>query len=215
MTNNYICFHSKILNHENILILKFTHINTIAKSMHALIFPTAIRIQTQNSTYSFTSFRSRSQTLTLLNRLLNASRGIQSSSFSTGSPNITSDATSDMNLGSALNTSPEQKCDLIDEELRSKYRDGEKKMREMALEDSRADGDTTTNKSYTSIVGDEDDRENSLSGGSYCADSNLIKKPVLSTGGQIKAQFLVRNHPDNRSFTYYNDHSTTTNPNLI
>jgi hypothetical protein len=38
--------------------------------MHALIFPTAIRIDTQNSSYSFTSFRSRSNTLDYLSRLL-------------------------------------------------------------------------------------------------------------------------------------------------
>ena len=39
--------------------------------MHALIFPTAIRIETNNSSYSFTSFRSRSHTLDHLTTLLN------------------------------------------------------------------------------------------------------------------------------------------------
>lgn len=38
--------------------------------MHALIFPTAIRIETQNSSYQFTSFRSRSNTLDHLIQLL-------------------------------------------------------------------------------------------------------------------------------------------------
>lgn len=38
--------------------------------MHALIFPTAIRIETQNSGYQFTSFRSRSNTLDHLIQLL-------------------------------------------------------------------------------------------------------------------------------------------------
>ncbi|RMZ93238.1 GRAM domain-containing 3 [Brachionus plicatilis] len=74
LTNNYICFYSKILNHENILILKLTHVNSIVKTMHALIFPTAIRIQTKNSTYSFTSFRSRGNTLDHLHNLLQNSR---------------------------------------------------------------------------------------------------------------------------------------------
>jgi hypothetical protein len=38
--------------------------------MHAFIFPTAIRIETQNSAYQFTSFRSRSNTLDHLVKLL-------------------------------------------------------------------------------------------------------------------------------------------------
>ena len=38
--------------------------------MHALIFPTAIRIETQNSAYTFTSFRSRSNTIEHLIKLL-------------------------------------------------------------------------------------------------------------------------------------------------
>ncbi len=38
--------------------------------MHAFIFPTAIRIETQNSAYQFTSFRSRSSTLDQLVKLL-------------------------------------------------------------------------------------------------------------------------------------------------
>lgn len=63
LTQNYICFYSKIIKNENILKLKLTDIKEIIKTMHALIFPTAIRINTQNSSYSFTSFRSRSHTL--------------------------------------------------------------------------------------------------------------------------------------------------------
>jgi len=74
LTRNSICFYSKILTSENILILKLKHINSITKTMHALIFPTAIRIETQNSTYSFTSFRSRSNTLDKLTSLLNQFR---------------------------------------------------------------------------------------------------------------------------------------------
>ena len=76
LTSNYICFYSKILNHENILILKLTHVNSIVKTMHALIFPTAIRIQTKNSTYAFTSFRSRGNTLDHLHNLLQKSRQV-------------------------------------------------------------------------------------------------------------------------------------------
>lgn len=71
LTKNYICFYSKILTSENILILKLQHINSVKKTMHAFIFPTAIRIDTQNSSYQFTSFRSRSNTLDHLVRLIN------------------------------------------------------------------------------------------------------------------------------------------------
>ena len=39
--------------------------------MHVLIFPTAVRIETQNSAYQFTSFRSRSNTYDQLVRILN------------------------------------------------------------------------------------------------------------------------------------------------
>lgn len=70
LSKNYICFYSKILTAENILIIKLQHINSIKKTMHALIFPTAIRIETQNSSYQFTSFRSRSNTLEHLIQLL-------------------------------------------------------------------------------------------------------------------------------------------------
>ena len=42
--------------------------------MQFLIFPTQIRIETRNSTYSFTSFRSRSNTLDHLSNLLLQSR---------------------------------------------------------------------------------------------------------------------------------------------
>jgi hypothetical protein len=42
--------------------------------MHALIFPTAIRIETQNSTYVFTSFLSRANTYDRLIGLLDESR---------------------------------------------------------------------------------------------------------------------------------------------
>lgn len=45
--------------------------------MHALIFPTAIRIETKNSTYSFTSFRSRGNTLDHLHDLLQKSRQVK------------------------------------------------------------------------------------------------------------------------------------------
>lgn len=76
LTRNFICFYSKILTSENIIILKLKHINSITKTMHALIFPTAIRIETKNSTYSFTSFRSRSHTLDHLTSLLNESRQV-------------------------------------------------------------------------------------------------------------------------------------------
>lgn len=76
LSKSYICFYSKILTSETILILKLKHINSITKTMHALIFPTAIRIETKNSTYSFTSFRSRSHTLDHLTSLLNQSRQV-------------------------------------------------------------------------------------------------------------------------------------------
>ena len=59
LTNNYCCFYSKILSHETILVLRWFDIQAIRKTMH-LIFPTAISIDTNNSTYSFTSFLSRS-----------------------------------------------------------------------------------------------------------------------------------------------------------
>lgn len=72
LTKNYICFYSKILSAENILLIKLQHINTIKKTMHALIFPTAIRIETKNSNYQFTSFRSRSNTLDHLTKLLSS-----------------------------------------------------------------------------------------------------------------------------------------------
>lgn len=74
LTNNYICFYSKILSNENILIIRLTHVNSVTRAMHALIFPTAIRIVTKNSTYSFTSFRSRSNTLDHLTELLKHAR---------------------------------------------------------------------------------------------------------------------------------------------
>lgn len=77
LTRNYICFYSNILNHANILIVKFSHINSITKSMHAVIFPTAIRIETHNGVYSFTSFRSRSHTLDHLVELLQQSRQVK------------------------------------------------------------------------------------------------------------------------------------------
>ena len=70
LTKNFICFYSKIITHETILIIRFNHINSITKSMQFLIFPTQIRIETRNSTYSFTSFRSRSNTLDHLSNLL-------------------------------------------------------------------------------------------------------------------------------------------------
>lgn len=53
-----------------------SHINSIVKTVHAFIFPTAIRIETQNSAYLFTSFRSRSHTLDHLTNLLNQSRQV-------------------------------------------------------------------------------------------------------------------------------------------
>lgn len=82
LTNNYICFYSKILSAENILIIKLQHVSSIKKTMHALIFPTAIRIQTQNSVYSFTSFRSRSNTLDHLITLLgNYQKRLENSSI--------------------------------------------------------------------------------------------------------------------------------------
>lgn len=74
LTKNFICFYSKIITHETILIIKFSHINSITKSMQFLIFPTQIRIETRNSIYSFTSFRSRSNTLDHLSNLLLQSR---------------------------------------------------------------------------------------------------------------------------------------------
>ena len=74
LTKNFICFYSKIITHETILIIKFNHINSITKSMQFLIFPTQIRIETRNSIYSFTSFRSRSNTLDHLSNLLLQSR---------------------------------------------------------------------------------------------------------------------------------------------
>lgn len=70
LTKNYICFYSKILSVENILIIKFQHILSVKKANHALIFPTAIRIETQNSGYQFTSFLSRTNTLEKLTTLL-------------------------------------------------------------------------------------------------------------------------------------------------
>jgi hypothetical protein len=80
LTQNYICFYSKIIKNENILKLKLTDIKEIVKTMHAVIFPTAIRINTQNSSYSFTSFRSRSHTLDHLLFLLNQARERQNDS---------------------------------------------------------------------------------------------------------------------------------------
>lgn len=74
LTKNFICFYSKILTHETILIIRFNHINSITKSMLVLIFPTQIRIETRNSVYSFTSFRSRANTLDHLSNLLLQSR---------------------------------------------------------------------------------------------------------------------------------------------
>ena len=74
LTSEHICFYSKILATETILIIKVSQINAIVKTMHALIFPTAIRIETRNSSYSFTSFRSRSNTLEHLINLLNESQ---------------------------------------------------------------------------------------------------------------------------------------------
>ncbi len=76
LTQNFICFYSKIIKNENILKLKLTDIKEIFKTMHAVIFPTAIRINTQNSSYSFTSFRSRSHTLDHLLFLLNQAREV-------------------------------------------------------------------------------------------------------------------------------------------
>ena len=76
LTQNYICFYSKILTSEIILIFKFEDINSIVKTMHALIFPTAIRIETKNSSYIFTSFLSRSNTIDHLIRLLSQHRQV-------------------------------------------------------------------------------------------------------------------------------------------
>jgi hypothetical protein len=49
LTSNFICFYSKILAHETILIFKWQHITTIIKTNYALLFPTAIRIDTIKS----------------------------------------------------------------------------------------------------------------------------------------------------------------------
>ena len=78
LTNNYICFYSKILSSVNIIVLQWSHINSITKTMHALIFPTAICIDTNNSRYTFTSFRSRSHTYDNLIGLWNRSREVSS-----------------------------------------------------------------------------------------------------------------------------------------
>ena len=76
LTANYICFYSKVLNHEHILIIRLEHVRAVVKTMHALIFPTAIRIDTNNSSYSFGSFRSRSQTYERLHALWHAIKAL-------------------------------------------------------------------------------------------------------------------------------------------
>jgi len=81
LSKNYICFHSKILKQENILILNLSHINSITRTTHAMIFPTAIRIDTLNSSYVFTSFLSRSNTIDHLNNLLKNYRKRESDSI--------------------------------------------------------------------------------------------------------------------------------------
>ncbi len=52
LTSNFICFYSKILAHETILVFKWQHITTIVKTNYALLFPTAIRIETTKSNVS-------------------------------------------------------------------------------------------------------------------------------------------------------------------
>ena len=81
LSKNYICFHSKILKQENILILNLSHINSITRTTHAKIFPTAIRIDTLNSSYVFTSFLSRSNTIDHLNSLLKNFRNRETDSI--------------------------------------------------------------------------------------------------------------------------------------
>jgi hypothetical protein len=80
LSKNYVCFYSKILKQENILILNLSHINSITRTTHAKIFPTAIRIDTLNSSYVFTSFLSRSNTIDHLNNLLKNHRNTETES---------------------------------------------------------------------------------------------------------------------------------------
>ncbi|CAF0830371.1 unnamed protein product [Brachionus calyciflorus] len=127
LTSNYICFYSKILNHENILILKLTHVNSIVKTMHALIFPTAIRIETKNSTYSFTSFRSRGNTLDHLHELLQSSRQRQIDRLGLNDHESNSEKSNYLNItisdfGSEMNEKNQDEIKKI-EELKRKLDD--------------------------------------------------------------------------------------------
>lgn len=116
LTKNYICFYSKILSTENILIIKLQSVISIKKTMHALIFPTAIRIETQNSSYQFTSFRSRSNTLDHLIRLLsNYQQKLHAQSYPRSNGPINEQNSS--NLSKTSETTPNSThTDMVSEE---------------------------------------------------------------------------------------------------
>lgn len=151
LTKNYVCFYSKILSAENILIIKLQHINSIKKTMHALIFPTAIRIETQNSGYNFTSFRSRSNTFDHLLKLLdNYQKKLASQSFKSIQSN--DQFMNDMNKErNNLLTSPVQSDlgseeDELDEE--DKEQDLTSELLSITDEDSNVDRNNNKNNAY-------------------------------------------------------------------
>lgn len=105
--------------------------------MHALIFPTAIRIETQNSSYQFTSFRSRSNTLDHLIKLLgnyqaqlaSENDSLASSSQSDTIPNAEQNpAQSNENKNTANTTSTDLGSDGEDDETASTSNDTEHNM---------------------------------------------------------------------------------------
>jgi hypothetical protein len=204
VTSNYICFYSRILNRETILILKMRQINSISKTMHAVIFPTAIRIQTQNSAYSFTSFRSRSQTLDHLNKLLKQSRLLHetaTAALEEGNEAEMSVIKSPLSMPLDMNNNNNNTASGCNENEKTDLTLNSSIELNINHKDDSVDMDDTTNNQDTSI-NEEDEEEEEEEAGSNVKHKQVSKNAYLATGRNGK------------QFTYYND-STTTNPNMI
>ena len=175
------------------------HINTISKSMHAMIFPTAIRIQTQNSTYAFTSFLSRSQAVELLNKLLKESRfGKSGGKLPFGGYD-------------SINSPNEQEKEIEKKPLLMPMENNNKVLNVSEI-DVDLDNTTDTNNNDTSIA-DEIDENNS----SRESDESEELKNTTNLKN-IKNQFAQkssRKSAGTQSPSYYNETASTTNPDLI
>ena len=71
ITKRYFAFHSNIFGYQTLLHGKWSDVLQVKKENIALIFPTAISIQTLAETFFFASFLARDQAYQLFNKLAN------------------------------------------------------------------------------------------------------------------------------------------------